>query len=474
MAPGTGRTAMGREQMSIEGRDGELAGLRSALRSCAPGGRLLIVRGDAGIGKTRLLDAAGSRWRARGTRVAQVRGRRSRESAPGTGTDRYGIGAVVDALRQDFDRFGDCGLVDGISELARFHQRQAEDPAARFPAVAAELNWVFDRISRPGPVVVLIDDVLDIADPVPLLLAARRPGCLVVASVRSDDAVVPASAEPLDLADDVIDLDPLADEIIAGLAGDDLDESVHTALRAALGPLYGNPGTVLATVEALRDRGRLVAAGDRLRLDDQAPICLPYDHDLLLRARRLGSLGPRLLATTAWLDAFGIDDLPAIADALGEDIVECGRTVDRLVENGLLVGDVQGLLCCLCPALAASAVAEERAAVRCLAGPAAEFPKPALLRETGGSPLVAVAPAQPSSAAQPWSATESRIVELIGMGLTNRLIGSELGLSEKTVESQLTRLFAKTGCRSRVELVAAANSAGALRGRGVLRGRSAA
>ncbi|TDD55083.1 helix-turn-helix transcriptional regulator [Saccharopolyspora elongata] len=457
---------MGREQMAIEGRDDALAALRSALRTSAPGGRLLIVRGDVGIGKTRLLDAAGRRWRARGTRVAQVRGR-SRATAAEAGTDRYGVGAVVDALRQDFDRFGDCGLVDAISALTRF--RQAEEPAARFPAVAAELNWVFGRISSRGPVAVLVDDAPAIADPVPLLQAARRPGCLVVASIRPDEAV---AAELLDLADEVIDLDPLADEHIAALAGDDLDESVHVALRAALGPLYGNPGTVLATVEALRDRGRLVADGDHLRLDDQASICLPYDHDLLLRARRLGGLGPRLLATTAWLGAFGIDDLPAVADALGEDVAECGRTVDRLVENGLLVGDVRGRLCCLCPALAVSAVAEERAAVRCLAGPAAEFPKPALLRETGGSPLAA-APAQPPSAAQSWSATESRIVELIGMGLTNRRIGSALGLSEKTVESQLTRLFAKTGCRSRVALVAAANSAGSLRG-AALRGRSAA
>ncbi|MER7081814.1 response regulator transcription factor, partial [Saccharopolyspora kobensis] len=56
-----------------------------------------------------------------------------------------------------------------------------------------------------------------------------------------------------------------------------------------------------------------------------------------------------------------------------------------------------------------------------------------------------------------WSATEERIVELIGTGRTNRQIGTVLGLSEKTVESHVTRLLAKSGCRSRVGLVVMAN-----------------
>jgi DNA-binding CsgD family transcriptional regulator len=51
--------------------------------------------------------------------------------------------------------------------------------------------------------------------------------------------------------------------------------------------------------------------------------------------------------------------------------------------------------------------------------------------------------------------TESRIVQLIQDGLTNRQIALELGVSEKTVENRLTRLFARTGYRSRVELAAA-------------------
>ncbi|MCZ9346237.1 helix-turn-helix transcriptional regulator, partial [Streptomyces sp. TRM76130] len=53
------------------------------------------------------------------------------------------------------------------------------------------------------------------------------------------------------------------------------------------------------------------------------------------------------------------------------------------------------------------------------------------------------------------AATERRVVKLIGEGLTNRQIALRLEISEKTVENYLTRLFARTGCRSRVELAAA-------------------
>jgi DNA-binding NarL/FixJ family response regulator len=61
--------------------------------------------------------------------------------------------------------------------------------------------------------------------------------------------------------------------------------------------------------------------------------------------------------------------------------------------------------------------------------------------------------------------TELRIVELVRAGQTNRQIATELETSEKAVEHHLTRLFLRTGVRSRVEL-AAASLAGRLDDRG--------
>jgi DNA-binding CsgD family transcriptional regulator len=49
--------------------------------------------------------------------------------------------------------------------------------------------------------------------------------------------------------------------------------------------------------------------------------------------------------------------------------------------------------------------------------------------------------------------TEAQLVALVRDGLTNKQIASALHYSPKTVEVYLSRIYAKTGCASRVELV---------------------
>jgi DNA-binding NarL/FixJ family response regulator len=63
------------------------------------------------------------------------------------------------------------------------------------------------------------------------------------------------------------------------------------------------------------------------------------------------------------------------------------------------------------------------------------------------------------------STVERTVIALIQRGLTNRQIAAAVQVSEKTVENHLTRLFAKTGCRSRLDLATAS-----LEGRLVLAG----
>jgi DNA-binding CsgD family transcriptional regulator len=53
------------------------------------------------------------------------------------------------------------------------------------------------------------------------------------------------------------------------------------------------------------------------------------------------------------------------------------------------------------------------------------------------------------------SARELEIAALVADGLTNREIAARLFLSEKTVESHMTRVFQKLGLRSRAQVAAA-------------------
>ena len=61
----------------------------------------------------------------------------------------------------------------------------------------------------------------------------------------------------------------------------------------------------------------------------------------------------------------------------------------------------------------------------------------------------------PSPVFPQLTAREREVLELVAEGRTNREIGAELFLSEKTVEGHLTRIFAKLGVTSRVEVAEA-------------------
>jgi|GEM_PF-6877755 len=60
-----------------------------------------------------------------------------------------------------------------------------------------------------------------------------------------------------------------------------------------------------------------------------------------------------------------------------------------------------------------------------------------------------------SSAAQTLNDTELKLVQLLCEGMSNRQIAEVLSYSAKTIESYLTKLYRKSGCASRVELIVA-------------------
>lgn len=71
---------------------------------------------------------------------------------------------------------------------------------------------------------------------------------------------------------------------------------------------------------------------------------------------------------------------------------------------------------------------------------------------TPGRPPVAVA--GPTTDITGLTAREDQILELIGQGLTNREIGSRLGITEKTVKNTVTSVLAKLGMQRRTQAAA--------------------
>ncbi|MEO6088469.1 MAG: helix-turn-helix transcriptional regulator, partial [Umezawaea sp.] len=211
------------------------------------------------------------------------------------------------------------------------------------------------------PVAVLVDDVDTAPGPVQAIAAAHRAGCTVIVTCREDRT----SFDPtplVALADRVLDLGPLAEheigELLTRLAPAPLDEAVVPAVRAALGPLAGHPGTVLATFDALRRADAFVEVLGHLCLRAQGPsaVALPHDHDLVRHVEGLGEAGAQVVAVAASAARLDVDDVPHVAAALGHELSRFGDVVDQLVAIGALVCAEDRRLSVPCPALTAALV----------------------------------------------------------------------------------------------------------------------
>jgi tetratricopeptide (TPR) repeat protein len=237
------------------GRDRELASLEAILREVgARSGRVALIGGDAGIGKSRLLDAFFSRARALGVRTLV--------GHCAEAEDRRPFGPFIDLLRgaRDLPR-----LVQTESELAGI------DPDVRYRALRSFAGILID-LAKQEPLVVAIDD-LQWADEATMDLfaylarALREQQVLLVGSYRTDELHrlhplrgVLAGLAQARLADSVI-LQPLtlADtrEMIQATLGP--PTPTPRELAAALHErCEGNPFFVEEVLKALAETGKLV------------------------------------------------------------------------------------------------------------------------------------------------------------------------------------------------------------------------
>ncbi len=89
------------------------------------------------------------------------------------------------------------------------------------------------------------------------------------------------------------------------------------------------------------------------------------------------------------------------------------------------------------------------------------FSREWLLRHFGGPPSEPRDDGAPGGATGKLTPRQREIIALIGGGLSNKEIARRLGISDKTVQTQLHRIYVKLDARGRYKAFAIVNSAGA-------------
>ena len=184
---------------TVVGRRRELGAIATRLDEAIAGRSIhMVVAGEAGIGKSRLVDDAADAAAERGLRVL-------RGACPAAGTGGIPYGPLIEALRSAARTLEPDVLAAAIGparrDLARlvpaFGDPGAADPEAlearsQSGRVLEALLGFFERLSEHGPVLLVIED-LHWADPATreavafLVGNVRTQAMVLVVTVRTDD-----------------------------------------------------------------------------------------------------------------------------------------------------------------------------------------------------------------------------------------------------------------------------------------------
>jgi hypothetical protein len=343
-------------QWGFVGRDRELARLREALAAARAGERrVVLLAGEAGIGKTRLAAEAAAAAHAGGAVVLYGR------ADEGLGIPYQ---PIAEALGQLVPHLTDETLAAAggeVAELARLVPALAErlekgaaassggQPYLLFSATGA----LFAAVSTRAPVVLVLDD-LHWADPPTLVLLRHllvAPGSLallVIATYRPGDLAQNgelASAEAALRRDGRVsrlDLVGLADSdvlaVVEAASGGELEEGARAFASALQRDTDGNP---LFVTEVLRSLGDEVDI--RRAADSAGPAELPVPGTLRdLLAARVAGIGADAREALEAAAVSGREfDLEVLREVVGAGDAQLVAALDA-AEGASLVSPVPG------------------------------------------------------------------------------------------------------------------------------------
>jgi DNA-binding CsgD family transcriptional regulator len=304
-------TTTGIEQRALVGRRSELAAVATALQGIGRDARYVLLSGEPGIGKTRMLEELARRGEERGCTVLTGRGAELERDLP--------FGVWVDALDDHAAWLGpdrlERMLGDRVAELARVLPSVDAGDAAPAPALQDEryrahraVRALLEQLAAAAPVVVLLDD-LQWADDSSLELVAhllRRPprAPLLVASAFRTGGLPGAVLGAFEAA---------------GRDGRVVDVRLAPLSAAEAGALLGD-----ALPARVRDEVYRLSGGNPFYLQELA--------------RGAGARSAELVATAG--GPAGAPDLPpAVAVALSQEIGALSEPARRLAQGAAVAGD---------------------------------------------------------------------------------------------------------------------------------------
>jgi DNA-binding CsgD family transcriptional regulator len=317
-------------------RAAEMGAVEEGLAAAASGrGGVLVVEGPAGIGKTRLVDAARSTARERGFRVLVARASALERE--------FGFCVIRDLLTPTLrDPTGRAAFTQGAARLAAPALDLGETGAPIF-ATCHGIFWLVAELAERQKLLLAVDDahwadapslrVLHhlahrIADLPVLLMVATRP------PEPGGDAAELLEALAAEPATTVLRPRPLSDagtrRVLRSVFGDHVDDGFAAACHEVS---EGNPLLLRALATSLRAARIAPGAAAAGAVHDRAPAIVSSSVLPLLR-----QLAPPAVAVARALAVLGAGtELRLLAGVAGLDPVETARGVDRLVTAELVV-----------------------------------------------------------------------------------------------------------------------------------------